>query len=340
MEPRTFSYRKSAIFILPVFLFIWGSGFGIIPWFTSQSNMTVNNAPATAGQAEMMKWVFSLLGFTAILGGIYALMKGLNEKFEVTVNSLRWYDWRGRLIANITPSQILGVESRPRSSKFVIQTENRKISIYKNMQNFGILRLMVEGAKEGNFDAWRTQLMQRHAPTYTPESRVFTYRLSYLAFFAVLWNGFILAASCFVLSSSISSGQYSGILMVLAILTIFGTPGVWMAMTVVNERVELTGTEIIWTNWLKTKLAVPYGEILDTDVELVSCDGSSAEYFRIITLRGMITVAQYLGGYKTLKEEIQRVMDSRDPATDGSSSESVVSPFTMPDIKPGFLSPD
>ena len=338
MGKRIFSYRSAGMWVLIIFLLIWGLGFGISPLLTDNAHFTVNKQPATESQSETMRVAFCFLGFLAVVGSVCAFLKWLNDRIEIEGEAIRWIDWKGKLRVEVTSDQVSKLTPSSGLSRFVVTTSKGEIRFSKSINDFGILKSMLEQASQG-FTGWQQRIVSRNPVTYSPMTVVGNYRFGSMFAFSVVWllfTGFMLVMMVFMSSTGVPWPAIGFLLLLM-------TPGIYMQLMSWNESIILSPVGIRWIDWRRReRVNVGLNDIVSFDTQVVHSENSTSEQLKIYTDQGTISAMSYLKNYQVLKVEIGKILQSREakspPQTDATAKEEMVSPFTLPGIETGYLS--
>lgn len=263
-----------------------------------------------------MRWLFFSLGMLAIGCAVMAFFYYLNARVEIDGEEIAWYDWRGKLRVKAFSRDVESVDyvtSIVGRKTCWVETANGLIKFSTEIGNFGLLKSLLMEAKDG-FSNWEVRHTLAFPGSYQPAERSFNYRWSYLHFFSFMWLGVIglmLFVALFI--GPLNGTKETTPFFMYVVLFLFALPGVWMQMTGWIEKISIGPAGIVWINWQgKVKIQASLDDIISLETQRVSNDGGpDAETLRVFTKQGTISAMSYLKGYKDLKAEIQKVLDSR-----------------------------
>lgn len=263
--------------------------------------------------------IFSLIGLTVLLGAVYILLSSTISRIEIEGEEIRWFDWKGKVKVQARSDEIMGIEGGSLSSESTgctILTRNGNIKVVSSVNDLGLLRLIIRNAKNG-FTAWESTVRGPFPGQYIPPEREYNYRVSPYMPFGFMITGVIgfLFYKSFSLGS-LDGPKVSAPLWLQGFLILFGTPGYWMLLTFWNEKIILGPDGIRWQKWSGKQLAVTLDQVIDFDYKKTrsSRSGATSEVFRIFTPKGTIAFSSAMGDFNKLKEEIEKLVASRDPS--------------------------
>ncbi|HLO99353.1 MAG TPA: hypothetical protein VK171_12220 [Fimbriimonas sp.] len=308
MAKQVFSYRDAGHWVFPPFLFVLAIVFGFgIEHMPSSTPKEVGDA----SQEAIKRWVGPALGVALALGGTYLFLKFRNQRVELEGEELRSYDALGRLTCTIRSSEVSRVSEPRTGTSFEIEAAHDSITVDYGLTESATLRLIAEEASIG-FTNWKDRYRNLPTPNYKLWARSYYYRKAPFVFYCMVWNGFLVAFLTLSLPTLPRDTSALSVLLLTMFMSPFFAVGIGLILAVLNQRIEVTATNIVWVDMLRrTRVVARHNDIIK--VEIKEDKGSDAyhETMRIVTLSGTIVVPSSTRDYDTLKSDIQTFMASR-----------------------------